>query len=94
MGSRLVNVRLDSERLRKAQTLRRRGVALSDVVREAIDKRFSELRSTSRVDAKAIVRRIFEQYPDSSDVRPRDYNVHDRHAARMAVLRKLRPVRP
>ncbi len=94
MGSRLVNVRLDSERLRKAQTLRRRGVALSDVVREAIDERFSALQSTSRVDIKAIVRRIFEQYPDPSDLPPRDYDVHDRHAAREAVLRKLRPVRP
>jgi hypothetical protein len=92
MGSRLVNVRLDSERLRKAQTLRRRGVALSDVVREAIDKRFSELRSTSPFDVKAIVRRIFEQDPDPSDLPPRDYDVHDRHAARQAILRKRRPI--
>ena len=37
MTSRLVNVRLDEERLRKAQTLRESGVALSDLVREAID---------------------------------------------------------
>lgn len=36
MGSRLLNVRLDEERVRKAQTLRERGVALSDVVREAL----------------------------------------------------------
>jgi hypothetical protein len=94
MRSRLVNVRLDSERLRKAQTLRRRGISLSDVVREAIDQQYSELRSTSRIDAKALVREMFEQYPDSSDVPPRDYNVHDRRAARAAVLRKIRPVRP
>jgi hypothetical protein len=94
MGSRLVNVRLDAARLRKAQTLRERGVALSDVVREAIDQRFSELRSTSHVDIKAIVRRIFEQYPDPSHLPPRNYDVHDRHAARKAILRRLRPVRP
>ena len=93
MGSRLVNVRLDSERFRKVQTLRRRGVALSDVVREAIDDRFSALRSTSPVDVKAIVQRILEQYPDPSDLPPRDYDVHDRHTARRAILRKLRSVR-
>ena len=93
MGSRLVNVRLDAERLRKAQTLRRRGVTLSDVVREAIDERFSELQPASPVDVKAIVRRMFEQYPDPSDLPPRDYDLHDRHEARQAILRKLRTLR-
>lgn len=94
MSSRLINVRLDADRLRKAQRLRERGIALSDVVREAIDERFSELRSTSRVDVKAIVRRIFEEYPDPPDLPPRDYDVHDRRASRGAILRRLRPVRP
>lgn len=94
MSSRLINVRLDADRLRKAQRLRERGIALSDVVREAIDERFSELRSTSRIDVTAIVRRIFEEYPDPPDLPPRDYDVHDRRAARGAILRRLRPVRP
>ena len=100
MGSRLVNVRLDAERLRKAQTLRERGVALSDVVREAIDDRFAALRrSESHSDVRTIVRRIFEQHPDPPDLPPRDYDVHDRRAARAAILRrfrprKLRPTRP
>ena len=94
MRSRLVNVRLDSERLRKAQTLRQRGVALSDVVREAIDERFSELRSEAQPDVKTIIRRIFDQYPDPPDLPPREYDVHDRRAARKAILRKLQPLRP
>jgi hypothetical protein len=94
MGSRLVNVRLDADRLRKVQTLRRRGVSLSDVVREAIDERFSTLRPASRADARAIVRRIFEQHPDPPGLPPRDYDVHDRRAARQAVLRKLMRSRP
>ena len=93
MSSRLINVRLDTERLRKAQALRERGVALSDVVREAIDERFLELRSASRPDAKAIIRRIFDQYPDPPDLPPREYDVHDRRAARRAILGTLRPVR-
>jgi hypothetical protein len=66
---------------------------LSAVVREAIDERFSEVRPTSRVEVKTIVQRIFEQYPDPSDLPRRDYDVHDRHAARRAILRNLRRVR-
>ena len=93
MSSRLINVRLDAERLRKAQTLRERGVALSDVVREAIDERFLQLRSESQPDVKAIIRRIFDRYPDPPDLPPREYDVHDRHAARKAILGKVRPVR-
>lgn len=90
MSSRLINVRLDTERLRKAQALRERGVALSDVVREAIDERFLELRSESRQDVKAIIQRMFDQYPDPPDLPPREYDVHDRRAARTAILGKLR----
>jgi hypothetical protein len=93
MGSRLVNVRLDAERVRKAQLLRERGVPFSDVVREAIDQRFLDLESEARPDGQAIIRRIFEQYPDPADLPPRDYDVHDRRAARAAVVRKLRRVR-
>ncbi len=94
MNSRLVNVRLDAERLRKAQTLRDRGMALSDVLREAIDERFAALRrSGSPPDVRAIVTRVFEQYPDPPDLPLRDYDVHDRRAARRAIRRKLRPAR-
>jgi hypothetical protein len=93
MSSRLVNVRLDADRLRKAQTLRARGMALSDVVREAIDERFAALRSESSPDVRTIVRRIFEQYPDPPDLLPRDYDVYDRRAARVAIRRKLRTFR-
>jgi hypothetical protein len=95
MSSRLINVRLDPERLRKAQTLRERGVALSDVVREAIDERFASLGgSHSRRDVRVIISRIFARYPDPPKLTRRRYNVHDRQAARRAILRKLRPVKP
>jgi hypothetical protein len=93
MSSRLINVRLDAERVRKAEMLRERGVTLSDVVREAIDQRFLALQSESPPDVTAIIRRMFEQYPDPADLAPREYDVHDRRAARKAILRKLRPVR-
>ena len=85
MKSRLVNVRLDAARLRKALALRERGVALSDVVREAIDQRYGELQTATRSDVMGIVRRIFEEHPDSPDLPARTYDVHDRAAARRAI---------
>jgi hypothetical protein len=93
MASRLINVRLDSERFRKAQRLREHGVRLSDVVREAIDDRFLRLRSEPEPDVKTLIRRIFERYPDPPDLPPRSYDVHDRRAARQAIVHKLRKTR-
>ena len=94
MTSRLVNVRLDEERLRKAQSLRESGVALSDLVRRAIDERFDELSGSGTAqDLKAVMERIFEQYPDPPDLPPRGYDVHDRDEARRAIIGKLRRVR-
>ena len=93
MSSGLINVRLDSERLRKVRALRERGVRLSDVVREAIDERFLQLRSEPAADVKTVIRGIFERYPDPPGLPLRDYDVHDRGAARRAILRKLRTAR-
>ena len=91
MGSRLVNVRLDEERLRKARILREQGLALSDVIREAIDERFNQLnRSRKAQDVSNIIQRIFEQHPDPTGLPPRAYDVHDRKAARTAIVEKLR----
>ena len=84
-----MNVRLDADRLRKARKLRERGVALSDVVREAIDTRFEQLESTPPDDAAAVVRRIFDEFPDPANLPSRDYDVHDRIAARKAIRRAL-----
>ena len=88
MKSKLDNVRLDAARLRKARALRERGVALSDVVREAIDVRYGQL-PTSRTDVKATIRRIFEEHPDPPDLPPRTYDVHERVAARRAIVRRM-----
>ena len=43
MKATLVNVRLDEARVRKARALRKSGLRLSDVVRQAIDERFEGL---------------------------------------------------
>jgi len=91
MGSRLINVRLDEDRLRKARRLRERGVAVSDVVREAIDERFRQLEPLERSrDVQAIMTGLFERYPDPPNVPARTYNVHDGKQARAAIRRRLR----
>jgi hypothetical protein len=91
MSSRLVNVRLDEERLRKAKELRKSGVSLSDVLREAIDDRFERLTPRrSPGDAAAILQSLDERYPMPPDAKPLDYNVHDRRQASEAIRRYLK----
>jgi hypothetical protein len=91
MSTRLVNVRLDAERTRKARALRAGGIAISDLLREAIDRRYEQVvRSPQGLDVGAIRRRLFEENPDSMNVTPRRYEVHDRVAARQAILRQRR----
>jgi hypothetical protein len=90
MGSKLLNVRLDEARLRKARRLRERGIALSDVVREAIDARFAALepRLTAQ-DVRGALARIADAFPDPPDRPARTYDVHDRRASRDVITRRL-----
>jgi hypothetical protein len=90
MSSRLVNVRLDPERLRKAKSLRASGVPISDIVREAIDRRYADLNQPPEdLDVESIIRRIDEQFPDLPNPPPSAYNVHDRREARGEIVRHL-----
>ncbi|MDX2153591.1 MAG: hypothetical protein SFV54_22805 [Bryobacteraceae bacterium] len=91
--SSLINVRLDSERFRKARVLRECGITLSDLLREAIDERFLSLRSERTADAQMMIAGIFEPYPDPVDLPSRDDDVHDRRAPRSAILHKLSPAK-
>ena len=91
MASRLINVRLDSERLRKARLLRARGVVLSELVREAIDARYRQLAEAAGVrDARSFMKRILDAYPDPPRTPPRNYDVHDRAQARSAIRKQIR----
>jgi len=91
MGTRLINVRLDEQRVRKVRRLRERGIAISDVVREAIDERYRQLAPVARQrDVRAIMTRLYERYPDPPNVPARSYDVHDAKQARAAIRRRLR----
>ena len=91
MARRLVNVRLDAEHARKARRLREQGIALSDVVREAIDARYAETEARpTPLGARALARRIFDDHPDPAGLPARGYDVHDGRAARQAIRGRLR----
>ena len=96
MGSRLVNVRLDEERLRRVRALREKGIALSDLVRSAIDERYEQavaLRGSR--DVGQILTRLDAEYPlAAEDLAPRDYDVHDRRQAAAAIRERLVTGRP
>lgn len=90
MSSRLVNVRLDEDLLRKAKVLRGNGITMSELLRDAIDQKYAQLnKPRPRRDIEAIMNRIFEQYPDPPDMPPREYSVHDPKEARAAIIRHL-----
>lgn len=91
MSSHLVNVRLDEERLRKAKALREKGIALSDLVRTAIDERYEKyLSSHGPRDVPAIFARLDAEYPISAkDLPPLRYDVHDRRQATAAIRNRL-----
>jgi hypothetical protein len=90
MKSRIVNVRLDPDHIRKVRALREKGVVLSDLVREAIDARYdAAVEAEGPRDMVAVIQGILERYPDPPDLPGRDYDVHDRREARGAIRRRL-----
>jgi hypothetical protein len=91
MSSRLVNVRLDEERLRKARALREKGIPLSDLVRTAIDERYAQaVASRKPDDVRAILARLDAEYPITARaLPPREYDVHDRRQAATAIRKRL-----
>src|SRR5258707_9662519 len=87
----LLNVRLNEEDARIAAQLRRAGVEISSLVREAIRSEYERRRKHKRDGrtASQIIEEIFAKYPDPPDVPVRDYDVHDAKQARAAIVAKL-----
>jgi hypothetical protein len=84
-------VRLDPDRQRKVRALRERGVALSDLVREAIDRRFEQLAGATRpIDVRRRLDEILAAHPDPVNQAPHEYDPHDRKQVRAAVAQRLR----
>jgi hypothetical protein len=88
----LVNVRLDAEDARRVAALRRAGVQISSVVRQAIRTEHARRlgRRPAGRAAAAVVARIYADLPDTPDVAPRAYDLRDRRAVRAAFEKRVR----
>jgi hypothetical protein len=71
LGSKLVNVQLAAERLRKMVVLPERGLSLSDAVRDVFDERFAGPGAAAPGDVGAMVTPLRESYPDPPDLERR-----------------------
>ena len=87
----LLNVRLSPDDARRAVELRKTGVKISLIVREAIraehDRRVT--RPRARRATGAILSDIYAAHPDPPRVSRRGFDLRDRKAAREAILKKL-----
>lgn len=86
----LVNVRLSEEDAAKVADLRRQGVELSEVVREAVRARHLALRPPlGPGDVRPMLEAIYARHPlDDEHERP-EVDTTDRHAVRELIRRKL-----
>lgn len=87
-----MNVRLNDEDARIADHLRRAGVEISSLVREALRAEYAR-RTNGRKDRRPvseILADIYAQNPAPAEEPARDYDVHDRKQAREAILRKMK----
>jgi hypothetical protein len=87
----LVNVRLSSEDASMVAELRRDGVEISQLVRDAIRTEHGRRRRRLRPqDVDALLAAIYARHPEPAAASPRALDVRDRRAFRQAVARRLR----
>jgi len=92
----LLNVRLDGEDTRRVSELRRAGVAISTLVREAIRKEHEHRigKRSRRRTARGVMASIYAAHPDPPGVPRRRFDLRDRTAVRRAVTARVRRRRP
>jgi len=89
---RLLNVRLGPEDSRMASELRRDGIQLSRVVRDALRAAYTARRTSGprRRRASDIMAEIYAQYPDPPRLRRRHVDLRDRRSVRRAILARAK----
>ena len=92
----LLNVRLGPEDARLAAELRKHGVELSGVVREAIRAAYSARVRTGegRRRASEIMAEIYAQIPDPPGLSLPRHDLRDRRRVRRAITARLKRRRP
>lgn len=94
-GMSLLNVRLDEADARMAAALRKAGVPMSTLVRDAIRAEYARrIASTVKGRPSAIVAEILASLPDPPDMPPREVSIADRRAVRRHIAAKLERRRP
>jgi hypothetical protein len=89
--SRLVNVRLGAEDAALVSALRRDGVELSSLVRDAIREEYGRRRKRLRAgDVDALLAAVYARYPEPEPALPPAPDIHDRRGFAAAVGRKVR----
>ena len=92
----LLNVRLDGADTRRVSELRRAGVAISTLVREAIRKEHEHRigKRSGRRTARVVMASIYADHPDPPGVPRRRFDPRDRNAVRRTVAARVRRRRP
>ena len=86
----LVNVRLSDDDAAKVADLRRQGVELSEVVREAVRTRHSALRPALKPgDVRPLLDSIYARHPLEDDRERPAVETTDRRAVRRLIRKKL-----
>jgi post-segregation antitoxin (ccd killing protein) len=88
----LLNVRLDADAARCAAELRRAGVQISRLVREAIRVEHAQRIAgrARRRTAKEVMAQIYAEHPDPPGLPRRRLNLRDRKAVRRVIRERLR----
>jgi len=87
----LLNVRVDSQLLAKAQTLRKDGVNISELFRQTIESAYARRPKKHKPrDVKAALEAIYAKYPDPPDKPARRFDLRDRAAMREYIAGRLR----
>jgi hypothetical protein len=88
----LLNVRLDAADARCAEELRRAGVQISRLVRDAIRSEYAQRLGVrgKRRGPRDIMSQIYAEHPDPPRQPRRRLDLTDRHALRRAIRRRTR----
>ena len=89
---RLLNVRLGPEDARMAARLRKAGIPISRVVRDAIrvaHERQAAARRPRRRPSQ-IMRDIYREHPDPADLPRRKHDLQDRQSVQRVIRRRLK----
>jgi post-segregation antitoxin (ccd killing protein) len=90
----LLNVRVDPQLLAKAQTLRKDGVNISQLFRQAIESAYARRPKKRKPrDVKAALDAIYAKYPDAPGKPARGFDLRDRAAVGQHIAGRLRSKR-